>query len=97
MRAGYVYIMANRKNGTLYIGSTADLHARVAEHKSGTAPGSFTAKYGCDKLVYYEFYDAIGDAVAREKAMKRYKRSWKIELIERDNADWRDLRLDWDD
>ena len=89
--------MANWKNGTLYIGSTADLGARVAEHKAGANDKSFTARYGLNRLVYYEFFDDIGEAIAREKALKRYKRSWKVELIEADNPEWWDIPLDHDD
>ena len=97
MRAGYVYIMANWKNGTLYIGSTSDLGARVAEHKDAANDKSFTARYGLNRLVYYEFFEDIGEAIAREKALKRYKRSWKIELIEADNPEWWDIPLTYDD
>lgn len=94
MAGGWFYIMVNRKNGTIYVGSTRDLAMRNWEHKNRVNPNSFTAKYECDTLVYYEVYDLLMDAVAREKAVKRYKRSWKIALIEADNPDWFDLKLD---
>ena len=97
MRHGYVYIMANHKTGTIYIGSTSDIQSRVIEHKTAANPQSFTARYGLDRLVYYEFFETIGEATRREKAMKRYKRAWKIALIETDNPEWNDLPLSWDD
>ena len=93
MPAGYFYIMVNRKNGVIYAGSTRDLLTRVFEHKSKANPKSFTAKHDCTRLVYYETYEHLTDAVARENAVKRYKRSWKIALIEEDNPDWFDLPL----
>lgn len=93
MPGGWVYIMVNRKNGTIYVGSTRDLAARNHEHKTKANPKSFTAKQDCRTLVYYEAHDTLMDAVARENAVKRWKRSWKIELIERDNPDWFDLKL----
>ncbi|MGB3456367.1 MAG: GIY-YIG nuclease family protein [Litorimonas sp.] len=94
MPGGWFYIMANRKNGTLYAGATRDLASRDFEHKTRVNPKSFTARYGCDRLVYYEAHDLLMDAVARENAVKRWKRSWKIALIERDNPEWRNLELD---
>lgn len=97
MRHGYVYIMANHKNGTIYVGSTADLSARVIEHKTKANPKSFTAQYGCNRLVYYEHFDHIANATARERALKRYKRQWKIDFIETDNPNWDDVPLPWDD
>lgn len=89
--------MANHKNGTLYIGSTADIQSRVMEHKTKANPKSFTAQYGCNRLVYFEYFEDIAEATNRERALKRYKRQWKIDLIEKDNPDWFDLPLDWDD
>ena len=86
----YVYILANQRNGTLYVGVTSDLARRVGEHKSGLVPG-FTRQYGVDKLVYFEPHDFILEAREREHRMKRWKRSWKLELIEKLNPAWRDL------
>ncbi|GHB04488.1 excinuclease ABC subunit C [Algimonas arctica] len=97
MPHGYLYIMANHKTGTLYVGSTTDIQSRVFEHKSKANPNSFTAKYDCDRLVYLEHYDDIGEARARERAVKRYKRQWKIEMIEAKNPEWQDIPLQWDD
>jgi putative endonuclease len=86
----FVYILASKRNGTLYIGVTNNLARRVAEHKAKLVPG-FTQKYGVDLLVYFEAFDSILEARAREHAMKRWRRAWKIELIEKLNPDWRDL------
>ena len=97
MPCGYTYILCTRKNGTLYVGSTSDLHARLIEHRSRANSKSFTAKYDCHRLVWYEAFETLGDARARENAIKRYKRQWKIELIEANNPDWREILLDWDD
>ena len=91
--AGYVYILANRKNGALYTGVTADLAARMMQHKAGEG-SKFCREYGIDKLVYIETVDSIEDAIAREKAIKKWRRAWKINMIERDNSDWRDLFFD---
>ncbi|MDH4232567.1 MAG: GIY-YIG nuclease family protein [Nitrospirota bacterium] len=86
----YVYILASRRNGTLYVGVTSDLLKRVWEHKNIVAEG-FTEKYGVDKLVYYErFYDP-GYAIRREKRLKKYNREWKKDLIESSNPEWKDL------
>ena len=89
----YVYILASRRNGTLYTGVTSDLAKRVHEHKSDLVDG-FTKIYGVHNLVYYETVDDIDSAIAREKQIKRWKRAWKVELIEGVNPDWRDLYLD---
>lgn len=97
MRFGFVYIMASGKRCTLYIGVTSDIAARVEEHKRGADPHSFTAQYSCHKLVYYERFDLITDAIAREKQLKHWKRQWKIELIEKSNPDWNDLPIGWQD
>jgi len=86
----YVYILASKKNGTLYIGVTTDLKKRVWQHKNGEIEG-FTKKYGVDKLVCYEAYDDYWDAANREKRLKKWKRAWKIELIESQNPQWQDL------
>ena len=86
----YVYILASKRNGTLYIGVTNDLARRAWEHRAGLLPG-FTKKYGVKILVYYEVFDDIGAAIHRETRLKKYKRDWKLNLIEERNPDWRDL------
>ena len=83
----YVYILASRKHGTLYLGVTNDLVRRVDEHKIKAVPG-FTSKYGVDRLVWYECYDDPVSAITREKELKKWRRDWKISLIEEDNPDW---------
>ena len=93
MKTYYVYILASKKNGTLYIGVTNDLIRRVWEHKHNITKG-FTAKYRVHRLVYYEDTNDIYSAISREKAMKKWKRQWKIELIEKHNPEWRDLYED---
>jgi putative endonuclease len=86
----YVYILASRRNGTLYIGVTGDLGRRVWEHREGLIPG-FTKTYGVKMLVYFETFDDIHAAIARESRLKKYKREWKMNLIQKDNVEWRDL------
>jgi len=93
MKQHYVYILASKKNGTLYIDVTNNLLKRVYEHKNNLVEG-FTQKYDVHKLMYYECYNDIYDAIAREKRIKKWKRQWKIELIEKQNPHWRDLYLD---
>jgi putative endonuclease len=89
----YVYILASKRNGTLYIGITSDLLKRVWQHKNKVVEG-FTQRYRVDQLVYYEqCYDAR-NAIRREKKLKKYKRKWKLDLIEKSNPDWRDLYYD---
>jgi len=90
MKAGVVYIMANRKNGTIYIGVTSDLVKRVWEHRNGVVSG-FTKEYGCKLLVWFEVHEDLQDARQRELRMKERKRAWKIKLIEEHNLDWDDL------
>jgi putative endonuclease len=85
-----VYIMTDQMRGTLYIGVTSQLPQRVWEHREGAVKG-FTSRYGLKRLVWFERYDRIIDAIQREKSMKRWPRQWKINLIERDNPDWNDL------
>jgi len=85
-----VYILASKRNGTLYIGVTSDLIKRVWEHKNHLVEG-FTKKYGVDRLVYHETHETAESAIAREKKMKKWNRDWKIRLIEKDNPDWHDL------
>ena len=86
----YVYLLASKPYGTLYLGVTADLVRRVWEHKSKAVPG-FSARYGVDKLVWFEAHDAVEAAIRREKRLKEWKRAWKISLIERDNPHGIDL------
>ena len=86
----YVYILASKKNGTLYIGTTRDLEYRVLQHKAKVNDG-FTKKYNVTKLVYFEEYDLAIESITREKQMKKWKRKWKIDLIERFNPKWKDL------
>ena len=88
--AYYVYILASKKNGTLYVGVTNNLGRRLAEHKAKHVPG-FTRKYAVDQLVYFETYGSILEARAREHSLKRWRRAWKIALIEKNNPDWKDL------
>lgn len=90
MRQYYVYILASKKNGTLYIGVTSNLLKRTYEHKNN-ALGGFTKKYGVHKLIYYEESNNIYSAIVREKQLKRWKRTWKIQIIEKFNPEWKDL------
>ncbi|HET9335638.1 MAG TPA: GIY-YIG nuclease family protein [Sphingomicrobium sp.] len=90
MKQGYVYIMASKRNGTIYIGVTSELMQRVWQHRTGQVAG-FTKKYGCKLLVWYEAYDDIQDARLRELQMKKWKRLWKISIIEAMNPNWDDL------
>ena len=85
-----VYLLASRRHGTLYLGVTNDLSRRVWEHKTKAHKG-FSAKYGVDRLVWYEAYDRIDEAIAREKSLKKWRRDWKISLIETANPEWTDL------
>ena len=85
-----VYIMANRRNGTLYTGVTGDLARRIYEHREGLMPG-FTKTYGVKKLVWYQPHESIATAIQREKRIKKYPRQWKINLIEEINPHWVDL------
>jgi len=86
----FVYMLASRRNGTLYVGVTNDLARRVAEHKDKVVPG-FTRKYGANILVWYEMHRDINDAIAREKQIKGWNRAWKLRLIEKNNSGWNDL------
>ncbi len=90
MKAGYVYIMASGRNGTLYIGVTSDLVKRAWEHRNGIAPG-FTRKHGCKLLIWFEVYEDLDAARLRELQMKKWKRLWKLSTIEALNPEWRDL------
>ena len=89
----YVYILASRYRGTIYVGVSNDIVRRVGEHKSGTVKG-FTQRYKVKRLVYFESYGSILEARARERALKRWRREWKFDLIEKDNPNWRDLSGD---
>jgi putative endonuclease len=86
----HVYILASRRHGTLYVGITNSIQKRLEEHRKGNG-SSFVKTYGVYRLVYVESYGRAVDAIAREKQLKRWKRDWKIELIERENLEWRDL------
>ncbi len=90
MKQPAVYILASRRNGTLYIGVTSNLHQRVWEHKNDLVEG-FTRKCGVHMLVYCELHASMVDAITREKQMKKWNRAWKLKLIEEHNPDWRDL------
>jgi len=85
-----VYLLASKPNGTLYVGVTSDLVKRVWEHKDDLVEG-FTSKYGVHLLVYYEMHEDMLGAITREKQIKKWNRSWKLKLIERDNPEWKDL------
>lgn len=88
----FVYMLASQRNGTLYVGVTNGLARRVEEHRSGAVPG-FTAKHGLKRLVWYEAHDDVLAAIEREKVLKKWRRAWKIALIEQANPEWNDLRL----
>jgi putative endonuclease len=88
----YVYIITNKKHGTLYVGVTNDLMRRISEHKQKLADG-FSKKYGLNMLVYYEHHTSIESAITQEKEIKKWDRDWKIKLIEKDNRNWEDLYL----
>jgi putative endonuclease len=89
----FVYILASRRNGTLYIGMTDDLARRIWQHRTGAIPG-FTREYGVKMLVWYELHETRESAFTRERQLKKWNRAWKLQLIERMNPAWRDL---WDD
>jgi putative endonuclease len=88
-----VYILASDRNGTLYVGVTSDIAGRVWVHRTGAVDG-FTKRYGVHGLVYVEFHDTMEAAIAREKQIKKWRRAWKIELLEQENPQWRDLYAD---
>jgi putative endonuclease len=89
-----VYLMASRRNGTLYLGVTSDLPRRVYEHREELIDG-FSRKHGCKLLVWFEQHEEVGRAIDREKEMKKWRRAWKLELIEKTNPQWRDLYDDF--
>ena len=91
---GYFYILTNRNNSVLYAGVTSNLRDRMVKHKTKRYPDSFTARYNVDRLVYYEVYDSIGEAIAREKQVKAGSRKKKVKLIEGVNPEWEELRMD---
>ena len=93
MKKGCVYILASRRNGTLYIGVTSNLTQRIWQHKQHLISG-FTEKYHVTHLVYFEVHEDIYSAISREKQLKKWRRAWKISLIEKTNPDWRDLYND---
>jgi putative endonuclease len=94
MQTSFVYILASKQNGTLYIGVTNDLSRRVLEHKNGLFDG-FTKKYAVHHLVYFEQYENVELAIEREKRLKTWNRKWKLDLIEKENPTWKDLSEDW--
>ena len=94
MNAYYIYIVASEKNGTIYIGITNDLERRVFEHKNEIIRG-FTKKYKCKKLLYFEHYTEVEQAIAREKQLKNWHRDWKLNLIKIQNPNFIDLSIDW--
>ena len=88
--AFWVYIVANKRNGTIYTGHTDDIFRRMWQHKNGAFDG-FTKRYGCKMLVWYEYHETRETAFKRERRIKEWRRSWKLMLIEADNPEWRDL------
>ncbi|MCO6500192.1 MAG: GIY-YIG nuclease family protein [Vicingus serpentipes] len=94
MKTFYTYILASKRNGTLYIGLTNELERRIFEHKNNVG-SSFTSKYKIHQLVYFEEHATYEQAFTRERQMKKWKRDWKIELIEKENPLWKDLSSDW--
>lgn len=91
----YVYIMTNNYNTVLYTGVTNEMERRVWEHKSGVNKNSFTSKYNCNKLIYFEEFADINEAIHREKQLKKYRREWKENLINSFNPEWKDLAEKW--
>ena len=94
MPKGIVYILASKRNGTLYIGITSDIFRRMQEHHQGRG-SKFVTRYGVMRLVYLEEYPLYADAIRRETNLKRWKRAWKIALIEKHNPEWNDLLVSW--
>ena len=94
MAAGFVYILASQPHGTLYVGITSDLHKRMDQHKAGIG-SHFVKKYGVTRLVWFEEFPLYADAIRRETNLKRWKRDWKIALIEKVNPEWKDLIENW--
>ncbi len=92
---GYVYILTNKTRSVLYIGVTNSLERRVFEHKVRLHPDGFAARYECDRLIYFEGYSDMSNAIIREKQLKKWKRGWKTALIDESNPPWLDLAEDW--
>jgi putative endonuclease len=90
VRAPAVYLLASERNGTLYLGVTSNLVQRIWQHREGVAEG-FTSRYGVKTLVWYEQHESMENAILREKAIKKWRRAWKLELIEKENPTWKDL------
>jgi putative endonuclease len=90
MKQPAVYVLASKRHGTLYVGVTSDLVARIEAHRSGSVEG-FTRKYGVRRLVYFELHETMIDAIQREKRIKKWNRAWKLEMIEKENPLWNDL------
>lgn len=90
----YLYILTNKYNGTLYIGVTNNLERRMFEHKNKLVEG-FTKQYNLSRLIYFETFQYVNDAIKREKNMKKWKRQWKIDLIQQENSNWSDSSKDW--
>jgi len=95
MKLWYVYLMSNKPNGVIYIGVTDNIEERVKEHKQKVYPKSFTSKYNCDKLIYLEEYQNGEEASNRELQFKKWKREWKIKLIQEMNPSWMDISMNW--
>ena len=95
MKLWYVYIMSNNPQGVIYVGVTDNLLERVKEHKLKIYPNSFTVKYNCHKLIYFEEWEDGFEATVREKQLKKWKRDWKVNLIEDMNPAWMDISLNW--
>ncbi|HOX96754.1 MAG TPA: GIY-YIG nuclease family protein [bacterium] len=96
MKTYYVYILSNSSNIVLYIGVTNSLEKRLYQHKEKTQKNSFTAKYKLNKLVYYEVFEDVNNAIAREKELKLWRRKWKVDLVSLINPKWKDLTSDWE-
>ena len=94
MPSGFVYMLASKRNGTLYIGVTSDLHDRIQVHREGRG-SAFVKKYGVTRLVWFEEFPLYADAIQRETSLKRWKRDWTLALIERTNPNWDDLLENW--
>ena len=94
MKTYYIYILASKRNGTIYIGLTNNLEQRILEHKNKILKG-FTAKYNVNLLVYFEEYEAYQEAYSRERQFKKWKRIWKLKRIEKGNPQWNDLSEEW--
>lgn len=92
----FVYIMTNKSNQVLYTGSAKELELRVFQHKSKLEPKSFTSRYNINKLVWYQEYETYDEAFKRERRIKKWRRAWKVELIEKLNPNWNDLSDEWD-